>query len=275
MQAHPIMDSSRRWISVLLLVAAAIGIYTGLLMTYAGAGLWPALTDGTVSVVLFCGLAYLSWFAIGIVSSVQTEIVVSVLAILFWLAGGFAMQEWIELIGTTAYAPFVVTAPFRGLSGILCWIVIMMWYRLLALQAGQSLSKEEVMPEEEEPVKENNVEETEQPVEEFLNRITVKDGTRIHLINTEDLLYVQACGDYVTLVTPEGQYVKEITMKYLETHLSAAGFVRIHRSTIVNVTQISRVELFGKESYRLLLKNGDKLRVSLSGYKLLMTRLAL
>lgn len=188
MQAHPIMDSSRRWISVLLLVAAAIGIYTGLLMTYAGAGLWPALTDGTVSVVLFCGLAYLSWFAIGIVSSVQTEIVVSVLAILFWLAGGFAMQEWIELIGTTAYAPFAVTAPFRGLSGILCWIVIMMWYRLLALQAGQSLSKEGVMPEEEEPVKENNVEETEQPVEEFLNRITVKDGTRIHLINTEDLL---------------------------------------------------------------------------------------
>ena len=67
------MDSSRRWISVLLLVAAAIGIYTGLLMTYAGAGLWPALTDGTVSVVLFCGLAYLSWFAIGIVSSVQTR----------------------------------------------------------------------------------------------------------------------------------------------------------------------------------------------------------
>ena len=73
------------------------------------------------------------------------------------------------------------------------------------------------MPEEEEPVKENNVEETEQPVEEFLNRITVKDGTRIHLINTEDLLYVQACGDYVTLVTPVGQYVKELTMKYLET----------------------------------------------------------
>lgn len=89
------------------------------------------------------------------------------------------------------------------------------------------------------------------------------------------MLYVQACGDYVTLVTPEGQYVKELTMKYLETHLSAAGFVRIHRSTIVNVTQISRVELFGKESYRLLLKNGDKLRVSLSGYKLLKTRLAL
>ena len=274
MQAHPIMDSSRRGISVLLLIAVAIGVYTGLLMTYAGAGLWPALTDSAVSVVLFCSLAYLSWFAIGIVSSVQTEIVVSVLAVLFWLAGGFAMQEWIELIGTTAYTSFAATAPFRGVSGILCWVVIMMWYKLLALQAGQSLSKEMVMPEEE-AVKENDVEEPEQPVEEILNRITVKDGSRIHLINTEDLLYVQACGDYVTLITPEGQYVKELTMKYLETHLPVDEFVRIHRSTIVNVTQISRVELFGKESYRLLLKNGDKLRVSLSGYKLLKIKLAL
>ena len=73
MQAHPIMDSSRRWISVLLLVAAAIGIYTGLLMTYAGAGLWPALTDGTVSVVLFCGLAYLSWFCLLYTSDAADE----------------------------------------------------------------------------------------------------------------------------------------------------------------------------------------------------------
>lgn len=89
------------------------------------------------------------------------------------------------------------------------------------------------------------------------------------------LLYIQACGDYVTLVTPEGQYVKEQTMKYLETHLSAAGFVRVHRSTIVNVTQISRVELYEKENYRLLLKNGTKLRVSHSGYRLLKERLEL
>ncbi|MFR2071850.1 MAG: LytTR family DNA-binding domain-containing protein, partial [Bacteroides nordii] len=77
------------------------------------------------------------------------------------------------------------------------------------------------------------------------------------------------------LFTPEGQFVKELTMKYLEKHLPATEFVRVHRSTIVNVTQILRVELFGKETYRLLLKNGDKLRVSLSGYKLLKTRLDL
>lgn len=49
------------------------------------------------------------------------------------------------------------------------------------------------------------------------------------------------------LVTPAGEYIKEQTMKYFEAHLPVDNFVRIHRSTIVNVTQISRVELFGKK----------------------------
>ena len=114
----------------------------------------------------------------------------------------------------------------------------------------------------------------EQP-EEVIDRITVKDGSRIHLIKLDELLYIQACGDYTTLVTPSGEYIKEQTMKYFETHLPAGNFVRIHRSTIVNVTQISRVELYGKETYQVSLKNGVKLRVSLTGYRLLKERLGI
>ena len=109
----------------------------------------------------------------------------------------------------------------------------------------------------------------------LIDRITVKDGSRIHLIKADELIYIQACGDYVMLITPSGEYLKEQTMKYFETHLPPETFVRVHRSTIVNVTQISRVELFGKETYQLLLKNGVKLRVSLSGYRLLKERLGL
>ena len=71
------------------------------------------------------------------------------------------------------------------------------------------------------------------------------------------------------------EYIKEQTMKYLETHLPADNFVRIHRSSIVNITQISRLELFGKETYQLILKNGVKLRVSLTGYRLLKDRLGI
>ena len=64
------------------------------------------------------------------------------------------------------------------------------------------------------------------PQEESIDRITVKDGSRIHIIKVEDLLYIQACGDYTTLVTPDGEYIKEQTMKYFETHLPADNFVQ-------------------------------------------------
>jgi two-component system response regulator, no kinase domain protein len=156
------------------------------------------------------------------------------------------------------------------LFGIPTWVAILLWYRLMVAKEdalNQELEKELIMHQP--------VSLPEEPQIEQIDRITVKDGSKIHLIKTDELIYIQACGDYVMLITPSGEYLKEQTMKYFETHLPSDTFVRVHRSTIVNVTQISRVELFGKETYQLLLKNGVKLRVSLSGYRLLKERLGL
>ena len=111
--------------------------------------------------------------------------------------------------------------------------------------------------------------------EEILDRISVKDGTRIHIIPIKEIFYLQACGDYVTLFTTSGQHVKEQTMKYFERSLPSPEFVRIHRSYIVNTEQILRVELFGKETYQVRLKDGTYLRASSAGYKLLKERLSL
>ena len=274
MKAHPVIESPKRWITAVLLTAAAVAIQAGLLYGYADAAPAAALTDAVLSVGLFCGLAYLSWYIIGFVSLVQTDVVVSTLALLFWLTGSFAVQNWVEIVQDTEYTPFAVTLPFRALFGILAWTVIMLAYRLEKCRYYRR-SEEDDNSRPEEPGNELPEAETVQQPEESMDRIAVKNGSKIHLIAIDELIYIQACGDYVTLVTPEGQYIKELTMKYLETHLPASGFVRVHRSTIVNVTQISRVELYGKENYRLLLKNGDKLRVSLSGYKLLKARLEL
>ena len=78
------------------------------------------------------------------------------------------------------------------------------------------------------------------------------------------------------LITPSGEYLKEQTMKYFETHFAFRYFCSC---SSLNDCQMSlkspRVELFGKETYQLLLKNGVKLRVSLSGYRLLKERLGL
>jgi hypothetical protein len=109
---------------------------------------------------------------------------------------------------------------------------------------------------------------------ETIDRISVKDGTNIHIIPVEDIFCLQAGGDYVTLFTPTGQHLKEQTLKYFETHLPLY-FVRIHRSSIVNTNHIFRVELFGKDNYVVKLKNGLTLKASTTGYRLLRARLAL
>ena len=102
---------------------------------------------------------------------------------------------------------------------------------------------------------------------EFLQRIAVKTRHRIEVIPVADIIYIEADDDYVTLHTASEKYLKEKTMKFMETHLDPAQFIRIHRSYIVNISQITRLELYQKETYNVLLKNGASIRASSSGYK--------
>ncbi len=105
--------------------------------------------------------------------------------------------------------------------------------------------------------------------EEKLSRIAVKNRQQIHVVPVADLLYIEADGDYVMLHSTSGKFLKERTMKYFEQHLPAQQFVRIHRSYIVNVDCVAKIELYDKESYMVHLKNGESLKASSSGYKLL------
>ena len=249
-----------------ILVATQVALVCG----YTGNDYLPALVDGVATIGWLAAIAYLAWFVVGLVSLFQTDIIMIIVGSLLWLAGSFMICDIMVRIVGISYIPFVQTIPFRLLFGLPVLIAVTLWYRLIT-------AKEEVLTQElEKELLAHQV--VEAPVEVpagLINRITVKDGSRIHLIKADELIYIQACGDYVMLITPSGEYLKEQTMKYFETHLPPETFVRVHRSTIVNVTQISRVELFGKETYQLLLKNGVKLRVSLSGYRLLKERLGL
>lgn len=105
--------------------------------------------------------------------------------------------------------------------------------------------------------------------EELLQRIAVKNRHKVHVIGVGEILYLEAEGDYVMIHTRDGNYLKEKTMKYFESHLDPEKFIRIHRSFIVNAEAIERIELYDKESYSVQLKNGASLRASTSGYKLL------
>jgi two-component system LytT family response regulator len=104
---------------------------------------------------------------------------------------------------------------------------------------------------------------------EYLLRIAVKSRHKVSVIPIEEVVYLEAEGDYVMIYTPEGRHLKEKTMKYFETHLDPEQFIRIHRSYIVNAKFIDRIEYYDKESYAVLTKTGAKLKASTSGYKLL------
>ncbi|MDR1456423.1 MAG: LytTR family transcriptional regulator DNA-binding domain-containing protein [Tannerella sp.] len=105
-----------------------------------------------------------------------------------------------------------------------------------------------------------------------VERITVRNGQKIKIISVEEILYLQAEGDYVSIRTVEGRWLKEQTMKYSEEILPADRFVRIHRSYIVNITHISRIERYG-EQQSVILHNGERIRISATRYQLLRRRL--
>lgn len=103
-----------------------------------------------------------------------------------------------------------------------------------------------------------------QPEEQ--NRIVVKTGNQIRIIPITEICYIEACDDYVKIYTAAEVFMKKKTMNYLEQLLSEKDFVRAHRSYIIQLSQITRIELMEKESYCALLKSGTKIPISKTGY---------
>ncbi len=258
MLEHPFTNSTFNKVTGSILILAAIAVQWGLLILYVQVPVIPALTDSILSVGMLAAAGYAGWFSIQYIQAWQAQVSVALLIQLICLAVAYSLLALFRMENTEA---FVRSLPLRFIFGLLCWIILIQWYRQLT----------ETDDMEHEPV-----ESLPQPIQdETIDRVSVKDGARIHIVHIHELLYLQACGDYVTLITADGQYVKEQTMKYFESHLPSTVFVRIHRSFIVNTNFIRRVELFGKESYQIKLTNGVSLRASNTGYKLLKDRLNL
>jgi two-component system LytT family response regulator len=100
-----------------------------------------------------------------------------------------------------------------------------------------------------------------------LSRLAVKDGTKVHVIPIARLDYAEAQDDYVGLQSQGKRYLKQQTISSLETALDPRMFVRIHRSFLVNVERVSRIEPYGKDSKVAVLADGTQLPVSRAGYE--------
>ena len=104
-------------------------------------------------------------------------------------------------------------------------------------------------------------------------RVLVRDGSRVHVLSIEKIDYVQAQDDYVSFRCEGKDYLKDQTLAQVEAALDPAKFVRIHRSYLLNLDRLARVETDERENRLAVLSDGRKLPVSRAGYARLSARL--
>lgn len=99
-----------------------------------------------------------------------------------------------------------------------------------------------------------------------LERVVVRDGTKVTFISMDKLDYIQAQDDYVELKTEGRGYLKQQTLASLENQLDPRRFLRVHRSYILALDRLTRLEQGLTDSWTAILKDGAKIPVSKSGY---------
>ncbi|MDR2921131.1 MAG: LytTR family transcriptional regulator DNA-binding domain-containing protein [Tannerella sp.] len=155
----------------------------------------------------------------------------------------------------------VATIPVRIFITFLLIIIFRLFYMLC-------------QPKDSETPNENVTDKTAHTTGQSIDRIVVRNGQKIKIIPINEILYIQADGDYISIHTTEGHWLKEQTMKYTEDILPSDLFIRIHRSYIVNISHISRIEKFG-ERQQLILHNREKIKISTARYQSLKQRLGI
>ncbi|MEE4258223.1 MAG: LytTR family transcriptional regulator DNA-binding domain-containing protein, partial [Bacteroidales bacterium] len=99
---------------------------------------------------------------------------------------------------------------------------------------------------------------------EEIERIFVKTGSKIDVVPVPEIVRIESEDDYVEIFTAKGKFLKKETMNYLEKVLPKDTFVRVHRSSIINLNNIQKIEKYGKDSSMVILKDGSRVNVSKS-----------
>ncbi len=174
---------------------------------------------------------------------------------------GFEMLELIDnrpsVIFTTAFDEFALKAfEAHAIDYLLKPVVKERFSKAIEKWKGSVPTK--VAPDLS-PILENNV------YEGYQHRIVVKDNGLIRIIPANEIHYLEADDDYVRIVTKAGTYLKKSTLAHLEQTLDPQQFVRVHRSYLIPVSQLLRIEPYEKESHIALLQCGAKVTVSKTG----------
>ncbi len=100
-----------------------------------------------------------------------------------------------------------------------------------------------------------------------LERVVIRDGSQVHVVPVDAIDYVEAQDDYVAFRTGGRSLLKDQTLGEVEAQLDPRRFVRVHRSYLLNIERLARVELYAKDSRIAILTDGSKLPISRAGYQ--------
>jgi two-component system, LytTR family, response regulator len=179
---------------------------------------------------------------------------------------GFEMLEVMDekplIIFTTAYDQFAIRAFELNAIDYLMKPVSSERFSAAVNRAVEKLAAGRELIARPSSILENSPDDT-----PSITRVVVRKGNAINIIPVENIRYIEAQDDYVMVYFNGGKALKQQRMKFFETSLPPAEFTRIHRSYIVRIAEIAKIEPYGKENYIAILKSGDKLPVSRAGYK--------
>ncbi len=100
----------------------------------------------------------------------------------------------------------------------------------------------------------------------FLERILIREGSTVHVIPVEKIDYIEAQDDYIQVHSEGKSFLKTQRLSDLEVQLDSTKFVRIHRSFILNLDKLKKIDRYGKDSHMAILKDGSQVPISRSGY---------
>lgn len=128
--------------------------------------------------------------------------------------------------------------------------------------------------------REDNTENVKKVIEEVgqgkdQNRVVIKDGSKIRIIPIKEIIRLEADDDYVKILTEQGNFMKKKTLTHFENTLSGDSFVRVHRSHLINISHITRIDPYEKNNHVALLKDGSRVPVSRNGFQVLKSVLHL
>ncbi|TRX62669.1 response regulator [Fulvivirga sp. M361] len=181
---------------------------------------------------------------------------------------GFELLELLEdppaIIFSTAYDEFAIRAFEKNAADYL-----LKPYSQIRFNEALKKARLKIGSDNNELSPVNGLVESHRETTDQLDRIVIRTGSKIVILGVDQIEYFEAQDDYVAIYSEGKKYLKQVRMKYLESSLPTHRFVRVHRSYIIAVEQIDKIEAYTKDSYLAMLKDGKKIPVSRSGYQVL------